>query len=408
MGVPLAVKKVIPKLVGFLSIAALITTLGSSSAGAKSSGETSNYFDIRLMHKMAAERADKNLLLSPYSVSTALKMAMLGANGETKQAMATTLDVSGTSPQEVQKHVKSVMDSLRNPGGSTQLAIANALFGAKNIKFKPEFLKDNKTFYSADATPVDFSKNEETVGIINSWVKQQTRGKIPTILGKVSPRDVLYLVNAIYFKGKWQEPFQKEQTKKEKFNLLDGTKKDVDMMHAWRKMSYMETPEFQAVDLPYADGRLSLTVFLPKKQSSLKLFETKMSKDSWSNWMKQFHSLQGHLGMPRFKIEDNMMLKDALSAMGMAVAFDPQKANFKRMTDISENIYISKVIHKTFMEVNEEGTEAAAVTAIGMEMTSARVDPVKPFEMVLNRPFFIALRDKKTDSVLFMGHVVKP
>ncbi len=385
-----------------LSLVVCLVTGASAARGLVSSPNYS--FSLDFFQKVCKEKKTDNILVSPFSASTALKMTLAGAQGTTESDMAKTLAV--TNLADVHKDAKKEIDSLRKPGASTILEIANALFAAKRVSFKKDFLDTNNSCYDAEVKSLDFA-SKDTLDVINGWVSSKTHGKIPTIIKEVPQSAILYLINAIYFKGKWADPFEKKNTKPADFTLANGKTKQVQMMNTREKLPYLETNEFQAVDLPYADKRLSLTVFLPKKNESLESFEMKLTSSDWAAWMGRFRSKQGHLAMPRFKVEDSNALNSPLSAMGMAVAFSPAKADFKGMAEGPENIFISKVLQKAFMEVNEEGTEAAAVTAVEMMMTSAAM-PEKPFEMIVDRPFFFALQDKETKSILFLGHIKQP
>lgn len=366
-------------------------------------------FPFRLFLKVAKEKPKDNVLISPMSVSTALSMTYPGAAGDTKKALAQVLNFPQSADDEtINQQNKDVLDSLRQPGGDTKLEIANGLFGEKQITFKQPFLDANKKYFDSEVRSLDF-KDQESLKIINSWVSEKTHGKIPSILDQIGQDAILYLINAIYFKGTWQNKFDKSVTHEADFNTANGGTKKVQMMHMSRHdFKYLENDQFQAVNLPYADGRLSMFVFLPKEDSSLASFESNLNQSSWDQWVARFRKRDGQLGLPRFKVEDSMQLKNPLSEIGLEVAFDKSKADFSGMAETEQKIYISKVIHKTFMEVNEEGTEAAAVTAVEMSVTSAAFNPVPPFQMIVDRPFFVALHDNETGKILFAGHIANP
>ncbi len=372
-------------------------------------GESDSSFPFNLFHQIAKEKPKENVLLSPMSVSTALSMTYPGAAGETKKALARVLNFPSPADDEtVNQQNKDVLDSLRQPGGGTKLEIANALFGNKEVTFKQPFLDANRKYFDSEVRSLDFNASE-SLNTINSWVSEKTHEKIPKILDKIGQDAILYLINAIYFKGTWQNQFDKSVTHEADFNTAGGGTKKVHMMHMARDdFRYLENDQFQAVNLPYADNRLSLYVFLPKEGGSLESFESNLNQNSWAQWAASFRKREGQLGLPRFKIDDSMELKQPLSEIGLEVAFDEAKADFSGMAETAQKIYISRVIHKTFMELNEEGTEAAAVTAVEMSVTSAAVNPVPPFEMTVDRPFFIALHDSKTGKILFAGHIVNP
>lgn len=215
----------------------------------------------------------------------------------------------------------------------------------------------------------------------------------------------MFLINAIYFKGKWMNEFDKSQTADQPFTLADGRQKQHPMMSQRGDYRYTENQQFQAVSLPYGKGRTSLYVFLPKPNSNLADFQKTLTAENWQTWMKTFSKREGSIQLPRFKMEYEIQLKKSLSALGMGIAFDPLKADFSNLSETSTRI--DEVKHKTFVEVNEEGTEAAAVTSIGIRATSAQME-VAPFSMTVDRPFFCAIRDNKTGEILFMGEIVNP
>lgn len=367
-----------------------------------------NSFPFKLFQDLARQRQAENLLISPFSVSTALGMTYLGAGGETKTVMGNVLNLKGKNDAAVSADAKATLDKLRRPGGGTKLEIANGLFGNKQFSFKPDFLSSNKSTYDAGIESLDFG-SPEALKRINGWVSDKTRGKIPTIVDKIGNDAILYLINAIYFKGSWSNKFDPSETKAQSFTKADGKSKQVQMMHLSRSdFKYLENNEFQAINLPYADKRLSLYVFLPAKGKSLSAFEQNFTESKWQAWVNQFHKREGSLSLPRFKVEDKMSLKAPLESLGMAVAFAPGKADFSAMVKTDKPVYISQVMHKTFMEVNEEGTEAAAATSVEMSVTSAPMNPDPPFNMRVDRPFVIALHDRETARLLFVGHIANP
>jgi serine protease inhibitor len=217
----------------------------------------------------------------------------------------------------------------------------------------------------------------------------------------------MFLINAIYFKGNWAKQFDRRRTRDLPFTLPDGSQKQRPLMAQSGRFDYYAGQQFQAVSLPYGAGRASMYIFLPEQRSSLRAFRRELSHKSWDAWMRHFRQTEGMLALPRFKIQYEATLNDALKALGMAIAFDGRRADFGGMfADGKPNASIDEVKHKTFVEVNEEGTEAAAVTSIGMMRTSMM--PQRSFNMVVDRPFFCAIRDNQTGALLFMGSIVDP
>ncbi len=361
-------------------------------------------FSFKLFSEILKQDSKKNVFVSPTSVAIALSMTYNGANGETQQAMAKALELQRMSLQQVNQANDALKASLETADPAVQLAIANSLWVKQGVTFKPDFMQSNQQFYKAKVTELDFAK-PEAPGIINSWVKENTRGKIDKIVQQIDPADVLFLINAIYFKGKWTNEFDKNQTSERPFYLSNGTQKPHPMMSQSGKYRYYENETFQAVSLPYGKGRLSLYVFLPQKDTNLDRFQEQLTPENWQQWMNQFGMRQGSIQLPRFKFDYDIQLNTALKALGMEEAFDAGRANFSNMSPAS--VKIDEVMHKTFVEVNEEGTEAAAATSVRAVLTSARM-PSQPFRMVVDRPFFCAIRDNQTGTILFMGSIQEP
>lgn len=355
--------------------------------------------------KLAAKKPDSNIVISPYSVSTALSMAYNGAGSKTKAEMQNVLDYSGLSDEAINQQNSSLYKSLMHVNPSSELTVANAMFANKNFEFVKAFMDNNQKYYGAKLETLDFA-DLSTVNKINNWVKDNTKSKIPSILDKVAPDAILYLVNAVYFKGVWLDEFKKDETQPVDFKLSNGSSKTVEMMNRSAKMSYFAGNNFQAVMLPYKDKRLQMCIFLPDRKSNITAFINGLTPESWSEWRQQFRKEEGHLGLPRFKVEYKTELSDVLKAAGMPCAFEDNCADFKKM--IEQNAMISRVLHKTYLEVNEKGTEAAAATAIEMSVTSAPMNPKPPFEMICDRPFVVAIQDEKTNAILFIGAIVDP
>lgn len=352
---------------------------------------------------MKKESSEKNVFVSPSSVAIALAMTYNGASGSTQKAMARTLELQGMNLSEINSSYAALKKLLENPDANVQLTIANSLWANQNTSFKSDFLKRNKDFYNAQVTSLNF-QDAEAPNIINNWVKDNTQGKISKIVDQIQPDQVLFLINAIYFKGKWSNEFDKSQTATLPFYLASGQQKQHPMMSQDGDYRYQENDQFQAVSLPYGkDGKVSLYIFLPKQNSNLKTFYQSLNAENWDNWMAQFRRREGSIRLPKFKTDYDVTLNDALKALGMGEAFSNQ-ANF---AGIGKNLAISQVKHKTFVEVNEEGTEAAAATSATITLTSAAT-PTEPFKMIVDRPFFCAIRDNQTGSVLFMGSIMEP
>ncbi|MEA5566036.1 serpin family protein [Anabaena sp. UHCC 0399] len=363
-----------------------------------------NKFGFKLFQEIGKqESSTKNIFVSPTSIAIALSMTYNGASGSTQQAMAKTLELQGINLPELNSAYASLNQLLENPDQNVQLKIANSLWANQNASLRPDFIQRTQDFYKAKVTTVDF-QDAATPNTINRWVKDNTNGKIDSIVNKIEPNQMLFLVNAIYFKGQWSEKFDQSQTKPQPFYISSTQQKPHPMMSQTGDYKYYETEQFQAVSLPYGqDGKVSLYIFLPKQNSNLKAFSQNLNAENWDKWMSQFSQREGSIKLPRFQTDYDITLNDALKALGMGEAFS-QQANF---SGIGKNLAISQVRHKTFVEVNEEGTEASAATSVGIVATSFK-EPQVPFKMIVDRPFFTAIRDNQTGSILFMGAIVDP
>jgi serine protease inhibitor len=357
-------------------------------------------FGFNLFHTLSKQQPNENIFISPTSVALALSMTYNGVSGETKQEMTKVLELTGMTTQEINAANQGLQNSLQKIDPTVQVLIANSLWAQQGFSLKPEFLQTNQEYYQANVTELDLI-NPQSLSIINNWVSQKTQGKIEKIVDKIRPDEVLFLINAIYFKGNWKTPFDKSKTANKTFSLSDGSSKQHPMMSQTAVYGYYETDKFEAVSLPYGkEGSLSMYIFLPRLNSNLETFLQQLTPENWNKWMQEFRKTNCIIEIPRFKIEYEVELKSTLIALGMAGIFDISKADFSAMTD--DNVAVASVKHKTFVEVNEEGTEAAALTSI--HLLRSRL----PFQMNVNRPFFCAIQDHTTGTILFMGTIVDP
>jgi len=361
-------------------------------------------FALNLFGKLARAEPANNVFISPASVSIALAMTYNGADGTTKDSMASVLGLDGMTLDEANRANLVLLSNLAYADPKVRLAIANSLWGNRTVRFDDGFLARNADSFGAGVRSLDFA-DPRSPGIINEWVSDNTNGKIKNILDQIPSNAILYLVNAIWFKGTWTDQFDKADTRDQAFALADGTRRTVPMMRNDAGYRYLETVAFQAASLPYGDGRFSMYVFLPKTTSSLSAFVAGLTAEAWSGWMAAFGGMDGDIALPRFQIKYKTELVETLSALGMSVAFG-DRADFSAMfpPDAQPAAAISRVIHQTYLDVNEEGTEAAAATVVGIGPTS-----VPPhFTMVVDRPFFVAIRDNVSGTILFMGTINDP
>lgn len=364
-------------------------------------------FSFKLYEQILKRSKGENTFVSPASVMLALAMTYNGADGTTRQAIAKTLELEGMSLEEVNLAFADLKSALAPTDPKIQLKIANSLWARNAFTLKPSFVERNKKHYGAEIASLNF-EDPRAADTINLWVSRNTEGKIDKILNQISSDAVLFLINAIYFKGQWQIEFKKQDTKPDIFKLAGGTQKEVPMMSQSGNFLYRKGKDFQAVALPYGKGSVSMYIFLPNEQTSLDQFQQSLTPENWDPLIESFRSTPGDLKLPRFKVEWESSLNEALNALGMGEAFDSRRANFSQIADVpAGNLYISEVKHKSWCEVNEEGTVAAAATSVGMFVTSVQ-EPQERFSMKVDRPFFFAIRDNQTRVVLFMGSVTNP
>jgi serpin B len=350
-----------------------------------------------------------NLFLSPYSISSALAMTYAGAKGNTAKEMADVLAFA-LDGDSLHGTFGAVTDNLNAKGseGRFDLSVANALWGQEGYKFLKAFLDLNDKYYGAGLENVDFAGDTEGArSEINAWVEEKTNHKIKDLLGPgvLDALTRLVLTNAIYFKGKWAEEFDDRRTKDEQFKVTAEATVPTPMMHQTDKFGYMETDTFQALELPYVGGALSMVVLLPGEVDGLPELERALTVEALTGWLEQIRGQEVSVTLPRFKVTSQFGLGETLTEMGMKDAFRADAADFSGMTG-RQDLYISAVVHKAFVDVNEEGTEAAAATGVATTL-SARLDR-RPKVFRADHPFLFMIREKETGSILFMGRLASP
>lgn len=365
--------------------------------------QSNNEFGVHLFKEIIREDSTENVFISPLSVSMALGMTLNGANGETEEEMKKTLGFAGMDLTAINQSYHSLINMLLQLDPSVIFKLANSIWYRQGFDFESSFFDVTRKYFNARVAGLNFD-DPASVDIINHWVDQSTNGKIKKILDRIESRDVMFLINAIYFKGIWTYQFKKEATKDDDFYLSDGSKITVKMMNQSGNYDYFETDQFQAIDLPYGSGAYSMTIFLPRPGYSLDSLIAEMNPNTWADWMGQFEKKEGGILLPKFTLRYKITLNRVLESLGMGIAFSDQ-ADFTRMCKRG-GLSISFVKHKTFAKVDEEGTEAAAVTVVGVGVTS--VEPPRGFQMVVNRPFLCVIREHASNALIFMGKVGHP
>ncbi|XP_043745286.1 serpin B3-like [Cervus elaphus] len=385
-------------------------------------GEAIIHLAIDLFHQIRKSKKE-NIFYSPFSISSALAMTYLGARENTASEMQKVLHFSEITantnggatkdpvekPGNVHHHFQKLLTELKKSTDAYKLSVANRLYGRKDFPFLQEYMDNVQKYYLASVESADFvSAAEESRKMINSWVESQTNGRIEDLFPQNSlSGSVLILVNAVYFKGQWQEEFKKENTVQEKFWLNKDTSKPVQMMKQTNRFNFVSLEDVQAkiLEIPYKGGELSMMVLLPNEVDGLQEVEDQLTAEKLIAWMspQNMGTRQVDLYLPRFKMEDSYELVPTLKALGMVDAFRDRVADFSGMTE-RRDLVVSSIVHKSFVEVTEEGTEAAAATSVSVALTSA------PFHESFrcDHPFLFLIKHIKTNSILFCGRVSSP
>jgi len=370
----------------------------------------SNKFAFDFYKSFEQLAGNQNFFISPFSVVEALSMTYNGANGDTKNEMANTLGFAKYSDNQINEYNQSLANALVSADDKVQFEIANSIWYRQLLGFNvlPSFIDVNKNYYNAEVNSLDFN-SPVALSTINNWVDSKTHGKIPTILDNIPSDAMMYLINAIYFKGTWQYQFDKTKTNDTDFHAEDGSVVKHVQMQLETHLNYYSGNGYTAVELPYGNSAFNLIMAMPDT-GKIADFILNMNDSKWANMIESLSLKEVVVKMPKFKFELNCLLNNSLENIGMKQAFNPDSADFSRI-DGNRDLYISRVIHKTYIGLNEEGTEAAAVTAVEIRNATSpgpgvKEEPVYLFEA--NRPFIYAIVEKSTGVILFLGKMVDP
>ncbi|MBN1809641.1 MAG: serpin family protein [Planctomycetes bacterium] len=364
-----------------------------------------NAFALDLYSRL--KQADGNIFYSPFSISTALAMTYAGARNDTAREMAAAMRFPPGSDAFHASVGRQLADLMPRRKAPYSLNIANALWGDRDFSFLDAFLDLNRSCYGAGLSRLDFRADPEKARrTINSWIEEQTRDKIRDMLkkGDISADTRLVLTNAIYFKGSWLHAFDEAATRNDSFVTSSGKPARIRMMFLNEDFPYAEDSSVQVLELPYRGDRLSMVVILPRSPKGLPQVEASLDGDRLNAWIAALRSRSVHVFLPRFTMNCRFSMGQTLASMGMPSAFDPGAADFSGMTG-NRDLFISNVVHQAFVDVNEEGTEAAAATAVIMECTCA---PAQPLVFRADHPFIFLIRDRRTSAILFMGRMTAP
>jgi serine protease inhibitor len=367
--------------------------------------ESGNTFGLKLFREMNKDEIGENMFISPLSISYALGMTLNGAAGDTREAMIHTLEFQGMPIEQINESYKGLMEVLTTLDPDVIFTIANSIWYRMGFHVEQEFKEVNKKYFDALVESLDFT-DPASVDVINDWISEKTNGLIEDAIESIDDLVMMLLINAIYFKGTWVYEFDPADTKPEPFYLADGSQTEVEMMNQRSEFHYYENDQFQAIDLPYGSEKFSMSIFLPKPDVDINNLIDQIDGQTWNNWVHSFpeENQEVNLYLPKFTMNYEKSLVDVLKSLGMGIAFDQNTADF---TNINRQgrLFIDDVRHITYIEVDEEGTEAAAVTIVVIQVDSI---PPGPPPMRIDRPFFFVIRENHNDTILFMGKVMNP
>jgi len=365
--------------------------------------EADHAFGFELFREIYRVSEEENIMISPMSISYALGMTYNGAEGTTLDAFNDVLHFGGLTNQEVNESYKDLMDQLLNLSEEVEFALANSIWYKEGYPVLEDFIKTNEDYFNAAIREADFS-DPKTVDLINGWIEEQTNDKIKDMLDQIPGDVVMYLINAIYFNANWKYEFPKEDTYEGGFKLENGSQTAVDYMVVEGDFHYTSNDDFAAVELPYSDSSFSMLVMLPQQGNSVSSLIESLDVSTWDSWFEHSQRLGVRVVLPKFKYEFKDLLNDPLKTLGLGVAFS-DNADFSRIVP-DRSLCISRVIHQTFIDVQEEGTEAAAATIVEIKELSSPGGASITFHA--DHPFLYLIKENSTGAIVFMGKVGRP
>jgi serpin B len=401
------------------ALALLVCLTGLAMAGNRVEAATSSLVESNAAFAcdlyQAVRQREGNLLFSPHSISVALAMARVGAAGETASQMDAVLHLPGEGIARDHRDLSRRLEPPlahqaepveAQPTPAYELSVASALWGQDDLPFRERFLAILRDDYGAPLARVDFRNPGEARARINAWVDAQTRSRIVEILpeGQPAPDALLALANAIYLKAAWENPFMEGRTAVAPFTTSDGVEVSARFMHQTETLLYTGMDDLQVLSLPYRDGRLSMVILLPRRSGGLQDLEKRLDPERLASWLSALQPIHVHAALPRFEFESSFDLTRTLPEMGMRDAFDSERADFSKMAEV--RLFISLVLHKAFVSVDEEGTEAAAATAVVMTRSAAPSEPAVEFRA--DHPFLFLIQHRDTGMILFLGRFADP
>lgn len=367
---------------------------------------SSNSFGFDFFRTAYSFKEDEsNFMISPLSVSMALGMTRNGAANSTLDSMTYALRFEGMDEKDINESYQFIINTFMNLDPKVKLSIANSIWYRNTFVVEQHFIKINQDYFNAQVNALNFT-DPEAVNTINNWVSDNTNNLIPEIIESISEDMVMYLINAVYFKGEWKYQFETENTSPKQFTSSTGTIIEAPAMTQRSTLALLVQEDFEILVLPYGQSNFNMSVVLPDEGKLLSDIIPKLTEENWNSWKNAYVDADVEIQLPKFKFSyDEKEMKNILSSMGMSIAFEPGNADFTRINS-NGDLYISEVKHKTYIETNEEGTEAAAVTSVGVAVTS--VGNENPHYFIVNRPFIFLITEKSTGTILFVGVVNNP
>ena len=358
----------------------------------------SNSFSFDIFRRISAAQPGENVFISPLSASMALGMTLNGAAGETQTAMRGTLGFGSLSDQEINEAYESLIALLRGIDPTTDFRIANSVWYRAGFPVEASFVETVERYFDARVEGLDFASSS-ALSTINGWTSEATNGKIPTILDQITPDNMMFLINAIYFKGSWRSRFDPSATMDAPFHAAGGVQQTAKLMYQSTDLPYFETEQFQAVDLQYGNSAFAMTVLLPRAGVDIDQLAGSIAESAWNG----FRKAKVNLHFPKVRLEYERIMNPDLTALGMGIAFEAGRADFTRLSPLGRELFISFVKQKTFVDINEEGTEAAAATVVAIDLTSAPAS----YDMRVDRPYLVAIRERFSGTILFIGKIAR-
>ena len=370
--------------------------------------EGGNRFGLDLFRKILSEEDEnENVFISPLSVHLALSMTWNGAGENTRAQMSEVLNYPDYDEETINSSIQKLINDLLSVDKKVETGIANSIWYRDDFAVETDFLDINKKYFDAEVSPLNFD-DPASAGIINKWVAEKTGNRIEEVVDQINPLEMMFLINAIYFKGIWTQEFVPEKTQKRPFNLFSGESREVMTMETEGEFGYAERDGYKVAELPYGQGNFSMLVFLPDEEVGAGEVVNKLDNGAWNELPGLLDNKRlVNIRLPRFIFDYEKDLNEALINLGMEDAFNENMADFSRI-NTHPDLYVSKVRHKSFVEVNEEGTEAAAVTSVTVSLTSYDPDQPRLAFFHVNRPFVIAIKEKYTNAIIFIGKVMEP